>query len=68
MGDENCEKVCLTRAVSFPEHDVTSKCPSNIEVNLADMWARLAAQGSAEKLRFIEGKANDEMRTYFILL
>ena len=68
MGDENCEKVHLTRAVSFPEHDMTSKCSSNIEVNLADIRARLAAQGSAEKLGFTEGKANDEMRTYFILL
>ena len=50
MGDENCEEVHLTRAVSFPEHDVTSECSPDIEVNLANIGARLAAQVSAEKL------------------
>ena len=52
MGDENCEEVHLTRAISFSEHDVTSKRPPNVEVNLADIMTRLAAQDSAEKLGF----------------
>ena len=68
MGDENCEEVHLTRAISFSEHDVTSKRPPNVEVNLADIRTRLTAQDSAEKLGFTEGKANELMRSYFILL
>ena len=50
MGDENCEKVHLTRAVSFSKHDVTSKCSPDIEVNLTDIRACLATEDSAEKL------------------
>ena len=46
IGREDIEEVCLTRAVSLPEHDVATKSPPDIEIDLNDVGT-VSAQLSA---------------------